>query len=139
MFEILCGAKCTCTIVCSPNLLFFLLALEFFFIALHIWLALPHPQALGLSHYICSQPLDPMGIHFLCCHHGKKGQFLMMLCRMLLCLLWRMWDFMFYVKKPTFFHLLFFSLHVDGSTLWFWWILFRRWLMLSSLNPFKHI
>jgi len=28
--------------------------------------------ALGLSHSICGQPLDPMGIHLLCCACGRE-------------------------------------------------------------------
>jgi hypothetical protein len=51
---------------------FFLLILEVFFIALCIWLGLPHPLALGLSHCICGQPLDPMRIHLLSCAHGGE-------------------------------------------------------------------
>ncbi len=35
-------------------------------------LGLPHPLALKLSHYICGQPLDSMGIHLFCCFHGKE-------------------------------------------------------------------
>jgi hypothetical protein len=51
---------------------FFLLFLEVFSIALCIRLALPHPLALGLSHCICGQPLDPMRIHLLSCAHGGE-------------------------------------------------------------------
>ncbi len=40
---------------------------------LRTWLGLPYPLTFGLSHCICDQPLDPMGIHFLCCaHDGDK-------------------------------------------------------------------
>jgi hypothetical protein len=35
-------------------------------------LNLPHPLALGLTHCIYAQPLNPIGIHLLCCAHGEK-------------------------------------------------------------------
>ncbi len=70
--EILCGAKCGCMVVCLSNDPFFLLILEVFSIALCIQLGLPHPLALGLSHCICGQPLDPMRIHLLSCAHGGE-------------------------------------------------------------------
>jgi hypothetical protein len=35
-------------------------------------LGLSHPLILGVSHCICNQPLDPMGIHFLRCMHGGE-------------------------------------------------------------------
>jgi hypothetical protein len=46
-----------------------------FSITLCIWLGLPHPLALGLSHCICGQPLDTMGIQpsLLCSSWGKDG------------------------------------------------------------------
>jgi hypothetical protein len=34
---------------------------------------LSHPLVIGMSHYICNQPLDPMGIQiFHYAHGGKK-------------------------------------------------------------------
>jgi hypothetical protein len=32
----------------------------------------PHPMIIGLTHYICGQSLNLMGIHILQCFHGKK-------------------------------------------------------------------
>jgi hypothetical protein len=29
-------------------------------------------ESFGVSHYICSQPLDPIGIHLLCYAHGGE-------------------------------------------------------------------
>ncbi len=49
---------------------FFHLALNIFFIALCTRLGISHPLILGVSHCICSQPLDPMGIHLF---HGVHG------------------------------------------------------------------
>jgi hypothetical protein len=37
--------------------------------ALHTRLDLSHPLVFGVSHCICSEPLDPIGIHLLCCTH----------------------------------------------------------------------
>jgi hypothetical protein len=31
-----------------------------------------HPLIVGVSHCICNQPLDPMGIHLVHCAHGEE-------------------------------------------------------------------
>jgi hypothetical protein len=62
MPKILCGAKCECLVLCLPNDYYFSLTSKVFFTMLHIQLDLLHPLALGLSYYICGQPLDLMGI-----------------------------------------------------------------------------
>jgi len=36
-------------------------------------LGLPHPLALGLSHCIYGQPLDPIEIHLFRCAHGEES------------------------------------------------------------------
>jgi hypothetical protein len=59
-------------VVCSFVIPFFCLILDPFSIVLHIWLGLFHPLALGLSHCICGQLLNLMGIHLLCCTHGGE-------------------------------------------------------------------
>jgi hypothetical protein len=46
--------------------------LKCFFLYIVDILSLSHPLALNLTHYICDQPLDPMGIHLLCCTHGGE-------------------------------------------------------------------
>jgi len=46
--------------------------LDVFSTTLRIQLGLSHPLVLGVSHCICNQPLDPMGIHLLCCAHGEE-------------------------------------------------------------------
>jgi hypothetical protein len=68
------GCECGCFVVSLPNhfYLFFHLTLDVFFTLLHIRLGLSHPLVLGVSHCICSQPLDLIGIHILCCIHGEK-------------------------------------------------------------------
>jgi hypothetical protein len=55
-----------------PIILFFHLLSNVFSTSLHAKLSLSHPLVLGVSHYICSQPLDPMGIHLLHCVHGGE-------------------------------------------------------------------
>jgi hypothetical protein len=44
----------------------------FFSISLHIMLSLSYPLVLGVSHYICNQPLDLMRIHFFHCTYGGE-------------------------------------------------------------------
>jgi hypothetical protein len=39
---------------------------------MHNRLGLPPLLAIDLSHCIFGQPLDPMGIRFLCCAHGGE-------------------------------------------------------------------
>jgi len=41
-----------------------------FFTTLHMWLGLPHPSIAGILQCVCTHPISPMGIHFLCCAHG---------------------------------------------------------------------
>jgi hypothetical protein len=40
---------------------------------LHTRLGLFHPLVLRVSHYICSQLLNPMGIHIFRCTHGGES------------------------------------------------------------------
>jgi len=72
MFEILNEANCRCVVVYSPNDPLFYLTSKTFSTTLHIRLGLPHPLALGLSHHICDQPLDPMQMHLFYCAHGGE-------------------------------------------------------------------
>jgi len=51
---------------------FFWLGFKCFSTMLCIRLGLSYPLVLGVSHDICSQPLDLMGIHFLCHTHGEE-------------------------------------------------------------------
>jgi hypothetical protein len=54
-------------------ILFFHLVLNNFSYVMHTNLGFFHPLALGLSHCIHGQPLDPMGIYFFhCIHHGER-------------------------------------------------------------------
>jgi hypothetical protein len=39
---------------------------------MHTNLGLPHPLALGLSHCIYGQPLNPARIHLFHCAHGEE-------------------------------------------------------------------
>jgi hypothetical protein len=46
--------------------------LNVFSFALWTKLGLPRPLVLGLTHYTCGQPLNPMGIHLLRYAHGGE-------------------------------------------------------------------
>ncbi len=101
---------------------------------LHTQLVLPHLLALDLSHCICWQPLDLMGIHLLHCTHGEKRMGYDDV----------MWDsFVFITKDATFFvlheetHILLpfhLSLCINWLTLWFSWMVSKHWLTSSSLE-----
>jgi hypothetical protein len=55
----------------------FHLLLDVFSFVLQTILSLPHPLALDLTHCICGQSLEPIGIHFLLCAHcGERIAFL---------------------------------------------------------------
>jgi hypothetical protein len=91
--------------------IFFHLVSNVFFTTLGIRLDFSHPLILGVSHYICSQPLDTTRIHLLHCVHGWKGWSCMMLREMLLQPLQKMRDFTFRKIKPMSFHPLPYSCH----------------------------
>jgi len=55
-----------------PIILLFILGFRYFSIVLCIRLCLFYLLVLGASHYICSQPLDLMGIHLLHHTHGEE-------------------------------------------------------------------
>ncbi len=60
---------CGHSIISLPNRPFFRLYLYVFSTTLHTRLGFSHPLILGVSHWICNQPLETMGIHLLCCVH----------------------------------------------------------------------
>jgi hypothetical protein len=55
-----------------PIIPYFHLASNVFSSILRTKLSLPHPLALGLTHCICGQPLDPMGTHLFHYSHGEE-------------------------------------------------------------------
>jgi hypothetical protein len=59
-------------LLAHPIIPFYRLFLNVFFIVVHTRFGFSHPLILGVSHYICSQPFNPMGIHFLRCTHGGE-------------------------------------------------------------------
>jgi hypothetical protein len=61
-------------VVYSPNHPFYSFGPIHFFLhdAMCTKLGLPHVLPFGLSHYIYSQHLDPMGIHLFCCDNGGE-------------------------------------------------------------------
>jgi hypothetical protein len=72
MFEVLCKVKCGCLVVNLLSHQFFCLVSNVFSTALHTKLSLFHPLIFKVSHYICNQPLDLMGIHLFCYTHGGE-------------------------------------------------------------------
>jgi hypothetical protein len=69
-----------------------------FSIALCIRLGPSHPFSPWGVTYICNQPLDLIGIHFLCCVHGGEKMFSWPLREK--------WDFMSHKNRPMSFHTL---------------------------------
>jgi hypothetical protein len=55
-----------------PIILFFHLVSNVFSTTLRTKLGLSHPSILSVSHCICSQLLNPMGIHIFCYTHGGE-------------------------------------------------------------------
>ncbi len=53
----------------SPS---FWLDFSIFFIVFQIWLRLPHPSIVSIPWCVCTHPIDPMGIHLLCCVHANE-------------------------------------------------------------------
>jgi hypothetical protein len=42
------------------------------FLALWIWIGLPHLSSTCILQCVCTHPINPMGIHLLCCAHGNE-------------------------------------------------------------------
>jgi hypothetical protein len=43
-----------------------------FCITVCTWLGPPQPSIVGIPWCVCTHPIGPMGVHFLCCVHGNK-------------------------------------------------------------------
>lgn len=125
VFEILCKVECKGMTICLPNDLFL------------FNLASPILQPLVCDITFVANFWTLWGFKFFIAPMVGRRQLSMMLCRMFLCLLRGMWDFKFYVNKPTFFGRLPFTISADKSTLWFWWMVFGHWLMSSLLTTFQ--
>jgi hypothetical protein len=50
----------------------FQLSSPVFSTTLHTQLGLPHPSIVGIFRCVCTHPINPINIHFLCCGHGNK-------------------------------------------------------------------
>jgi hypothetical protein len=72
MFEVYVGSCVGAWLVIRLIILFFHLLSYGLFTILCIKLGLSHPLVLGVSHYIYSQHLNLMGIHFLHRAHGGE-------------------------------------------------------------------
>jgi hypothetical protein len=107
--------------------------LNIFSFVIHTKLGLLHLLALGLSHCIYGQPLDPMGIHLFRYIHGGERMVSHD----------AMWDAFTSIVKDVCFHvahiLLPPTLQFDANrlTLCFQLMVFACWLMSSLLIPFE--
>jgi hypothetical protein len=70
--EVLWKVRCGSLIICSPSHPMLSSTLKCFMFCIAIKLGLPHPLAFGLTHCIYGWPLNPIGIHLLCCAHGGE-------------------------------------------------------------------
>jgi hypothetical protein len=43
-----------------------------FCITFRTWFGLPHPSIASILRCVCTHPINPMGIHLLCCAHGNE-------------------------------------------------------------------
>ncbi len=66
------GPRASAWFIVWPIFPSFRLASLIFSITFWIWLGLPHPSITCIFHCVCTHPIDPMGIHFLCCAHGNE-------------------------------------------------------------------
>ncbi len=135
----MCKIWCESLIICLPNHPMLLFTSNYFFFYVVNQVSPFHLLTFGLIHCVCGQLLDPMGIHLLCCAHCGERLHLMMLFGMQLYPLQKMQGFTFCRSKPMFFHHLFFNPFVDESTLFYRWMVFAHWSMLSLLTPPEQI
>jgi hypothetical protein len=71
--KFLCKVGNGSSVVCPLSHPFFRFGFKHFLLCDAHQVGLPPLLALGLSHYIYGQPLDPMGIHFFhCAHSGER-------------------------------------------------------------------
>ncbi len=56
----------------QPIFLAFQLSSLVFSTSLHMQLGLPHPSIVGILWCVYTHPINPMGIHLICCAHGNE-------------------------------------------------------------------
>jgi len=66
------GPRVSVWLTTRPLFLSFWLDSSIFFIVVRIWYGLPHPSIVNIPWCVCTHPINPMGIHFLCCVHANK-------------------------------------------------------------------
>jgi hypothetical protein len=99
----------------------------------------PHPLIFGRIHCLCGQPLDPMGIHLLCCAHGGERISFHAVIWDAFTSIARNVKFHICKNKLMFFHCLFLSPFVDRSTLFYLRVVFAHWSLLSLLTSLEQI
>jgi len=66
------GLRVSAWFIIQPIFSTFQLSSPIFSTTLWMWLGLTHPSITSLPQCVCTHPIDPMGIHFLCCAHGNE-------------------------------------------------------------------
>ncbi len=66
------GTRVGAWFIIRPIFSTFQLSSPIFSTTLWMWLGLAHPSITSLPQCVCTHPIDPMGIHFLCCAHGNE-------------------------------------------------------------------
>jgi hypothetical protein len=59
-------------LIIRPIFLAFQLSSLVFSTTFQMWFRLPHFSLVGIFWFVCTHPIDPMGIHLLHCTHGNK-------------------------------------------------------------------
>ncbi len=90
-------------------------------------LNLPHPLALGLTHCICGQSLDPMGIHLFCYTYGGENILFHYVVRDVFVSITRDTRFNVLWEQTHVLLLPFFSIFINRSTLLCWLMAFTHW------------
>jgi hypothetical protein len=66
------GPRAGAWLIIRPIFRTFWLFSPFFSTTLRMWFGLPHPSIASIFRCVCTHPINPMGIHFLCCAHGNE-------------------------------------------------------------------
>ncbi len=100
-----------------PIIHFFCLLLNVLFTVMRIKFSFSHLLFVEVLHYICSQPLDPMGIHLFRCMHGGEKITLHDVVRNTFMIVARDVGFMCHENKPMSFYPSPYNLHIVKLTL----------------------
>ncbi len=136
-FEVFCKAKNKRLVICSLSHPFFPFNLICFLLRDVHQIGLLPSLALGLSHSIYGQPLDPMGIHLFCCAHGGNRTTSHDVVQDVFTSITRNASFHVAHQQTMFFCHLPSDPHINRSTLCFRLMAFACWPMLSLLTPLE--